>query len=261
MFYYVITYSFDPDKPVKGPFADYNQCWDAMVNDAENELRIDTENGFNTEMKKNVENGTIVITNFFADYDDDVTTWSVLDVPAKALPEKEAAAKQLLAENGVAAGKVDDVLAQLEAMLFDIAPQQAKKAKQVMHRMILGDDVIIQVFKDKMRFLVSGTFCSVPDQAENLLAGYRAQVTRHPDGSATVYRQCMVDYDMADADMEGLSDHMLNQIESALGLSEDECATSSSWNAGHAEDTWDNLLTDDEKNLIKETSLEGETHG
>lgn len=259
MYYYMTEYSFDSDRPVQGPFSSYEECWEKMEKEAENELRIDEEeNGFNSEMEKNVEDGTIIIKNHFMDFDDDVTTWSVIDVPVKVLPEKEAAAKQLLTENGVTADKADDVLAQLEAMLFDIVPQQAKKAKQTMHRMILGDDVAIQVFKDQIRFLVSGTYFSVPDKAEELLAGYRARVVRHPDGSATVYRQCMVDYNMEDASMECLSDNMLNQIESALGLSEDECATSTSWNAGHAEDTWDDLLTDYEKNLIKEAAEEGE---
>lgn len=261
MFYYLTEYSFDSDRPIQGPFSSYEECWEKMEKDAENELRIDTENGFNTEMKKNVEDGTIVITNSFADYDDDVTTWSILDVPAKALPEKETAAKQLLAENGVEAGKVDDVLAQLEAILFDVAPQQDGKEMHTMHRTILGDDIIVQVFGKKMRFLVSGTFYSVPEQAEELLAGNRMQLTRHPDGSATVYAQCLVAYNMSDADMDRLSEDMLNRIESVLSLSEVEHLSSSSWNAGHAEDTWDALLTDDEKNLIKEASLEGVTQG
>lgn len=259
MYYYMTEYSFDSDRPVQGPFSSYEECWEKMEKDAENELRIDTENGFNTEMKKNVEDGTIVITNSFADFDDDVTTWNVIDVPVKAPQEKEPEAKQLLTENGVAADKVDEVFAQLKAILFDVEPQQDGKEMRTMHRTILGDDVIVQVFGKKMRFLVSGTYYSVPEQAEELLAGNRMQLTCHPDGSATVYAQCLVACDMSDADMDRLSEEMLNRIESVLGLSEVEHLSSSSWNAGHSEDTWDALMAEDEKSLIKEAVLEGET--
>ncbi len=117
MYYYMTEYSFDSNRPVQGPFSSYEECWEKMEKDAENELRIDTESGFNTEMKKNVEEGTIVITNSFADFDDDVTTWNVIDVPMKMLPSKKDEVKQLLTTNGVSADKSQQVLEQLESIL------------------------------------------------------------------------------------------------------------------------------------------------
>lgn len=43
MYYYMTEYSFDSDRPVQGPFSSYEECWNAMEKDAENELRIDTK--------------------------------------------------------------------------------------------------------------------------------------------------------------------------------------------------------------------------
>lgn len=118
MYYYMTEYSFDSDRPVQGPFSSYEECWNAMEKDAENELRIDTkENEYESTIEKSADEGTIVITNIFPGFNDDVTTWSIIDVPMKMLPSKKDEVKQLLTTNGVSADKSQQVLEQVESIL------------------------------------------------------------------------------------------------------------------------------------------------
>lgn len=66
MYYYMIKYSFDADKPVIGPFKTEEETWASMEHLADEEHRIDSEeNGWSTEIIKNKTCGEIKITNFF----------------------------------------------------------------------------------------------------------------------------------------------------------------------------------------------------
>lgn len=43
MWYYLVRYSFDPDKHVVGPFDTENAAWSAAVNDAKREVKVSQE--------------------------------------------------------------------------------------------------------------------------------------------------------------------------------------------------------------------------
>ena len=66
MWYYLVKYSFDGDKPVNGPFTSEEEAWDAMKVAAKREYEIDTEeNGWRTRLIENKTCGEIMIKNFF----------------------------------------------------------------------------------------------------------------------------------------------------------------------------------------------------
>lgn len=119
--------------------------------------------------------------------------------------------------------------------------KQALRAGEPTYKFLLGEKVCMGCTAHK-------TICAILDNGLCYLVD---------DGDKFMCKP----WHVSDADMDRLSEDMLNRIESVLSLSEVEHLSSSSWNAGHAEDTWDALLTDDEKNLIKEASLEGVTQG
>ena len=67
MWYYITTYSFDAHKHVDGPFNNEEEAWNAMLNDAQEEYRIDKEeNKFRTQLIKNKNYGEITLLNLFA---------------------------------------------------------------------------------------------------------------------------------------------------------------------------------------------------
>lgn len=66
MWYIMTRYSFDPTKPIHGPFKTEEQAWARVEQMADEECRIDMEeNGWETEIKKNRTCNEIVIKNFF----------------------------------------------------------------------------------------------------------------------------------------------------------------------------------------------------
>lgn len=251
MYYYTVSYSFDPDVPVKGPFADDEQCWAAMVKDAEDELRIDTEEaGFNSTLEKNEDNGTITLTNLFENHDDDVTTWQLIDVPYAPAPEVTATAKQILQENGITADKAENVLQQLITALFCL-PQRGQNEPHTAYREIAGDNVEIQAFGDKMRYTAYGSFYEVPQNAEELLADKHMRLTRYRDGSALVELQRLVSTSVTDEEMDSMGDAALTEMEKAMGLPEGEFLSTSGWYAGHSDNNLDGFMTEEEQNIVK----------
>lgn len=71
MWYYLVRYSFDADKPVFGPFDTKEDAWDAALADAEREFDIDqNENEYDSDMSEYEEYGEIVLVNHFTDRDD-----------------------------------------------------------------------------------------------------------------------------------------------------------------------------------------------
>ena len=67
MWYYMTKYSFNAYKHVDGPFNNEEEAWNAMLNDAKEEYRIDTEeNKYRTQLIKNKDYGEITLINLFA---------------------------------------------------------------------------------------------------------------------------------------------------------------------------------------------------
>lgn len=79
MFYYLIHYSFDPSKPVFGPFNTEDEAWEAALNDAKKEYAIDEENGRCNELKVDKDSGEIALINYFVDRDD-VTEYLIFEI-------------------------------------------------------------------------------------------------------------------------------------------------------------------------------------
>ena len=72
---YSVTYSFDPDRYAVGPFSTWEEAWAAMLKDAKNEKRIDTEeNGWDAQLCVDKEAGDISLSVQFCDHTD-VTRW------------------------------------------------------------------------------------------------------------------------------------------------------------------------------------------
>lgn len=71
MWYYLVKYSFDADKPVFGPFDSYDNAWSSALADAKKEFNIDkNENGWDSDMIVYEDAGEIILVNHFADRDD-----------------------------------------------------------------------------------------------------------------------------------------------------------------------------------------------
>lgn len=71
MWYYLVRYSFDADKPVFGPFDTYEDAWEAALADAQKEFDIDqNENEYDFDMSEYEEYGEIVLVNHFDDRSD-----------------------------------------------------------------------------------------------------------------------------------------------------------------------------------------------
>ena len=71
MWYYLVRYSFDADKPVFGPFNTEEEAWDAALAAAQKEFDIDqNESGWDSDMSEYEEYGEIILVNHFTDRDD-----------------------------------------------------------------------------------------------------------------------------------------------------------------------------------------------
>ena len=80
MWYYLVRYSFDPTKPVFGPFETETEAWEAALANARKEYKIDTEEDeCNCDMSEYDDFGEIVLVNHFTDRDD-TTEWLVFEL-------------------------------------------------------------------------------------------------------------------------------------------------------------------------------------
>ena len=71
MWYYLVRYSFDADKPVFGPFDTEEDAWEAALESAQKEFDIDqNENEWDCDMSEYEEYREIVLVNHFDDRDD-----------------------------------------------------------------------------------------------------------------------------------------------------------------------------------------------
>lgn len=80
MWYYMIKYSFDSTKVIKGPFKTENEAYQAMQHCANEEYRICTEeNEWDSEIYKKKDAGEITIISYF-DADMDVTEFFIFEI-------------------------------------------------------------------------------------------------------------------------------------------------------------------------------------
>lgn len=80
MWYYMIKYSFDSTKVVKGPFKTEKEAYQEMQRCADEEYYICTEeNGWDSEIYRRKDAGEITIINYL-DVDMDVTEFFVFKI-------------------------------------------------------------------------------------------------------------------------------------------------------------------------------------
>lgn len=80
MWYYMIKYSFDPSKIIKGPFTTEEEAYEDMEDNAYNEYNICVdENDWETEIYEDAECGEITIVNYFGT-DKDVTEYFIFKI-------------------------------------------------------------------------------------------------------------------------------------------------------------------------------------
>lgn len=78
--YYLCTYSFDPDITVVGPFGSERECFEAADRDACKEYDNSLENGIHCCMRSNRQTNRITLEESTPENDVDVTTWSVFSI-------------------------------------------------------------------------------------------------------------------------------------------------------------------------------------
>ncbi len=76
--YYLCTYSFDPDITVVGPFDSDVECFQAAGRDASKEYNDSIENGIHCCMRSNRQTNRITLEE--STPENDVTTWSVFSI-------------------------------------------------------------------------------------------------------------------------------------------------------------------------------------
>lgn len=76
--YYLCTYSFDPDITVVGPFDSERECFDAADRDACKEYDNSIENGIHCCMRSDSQTNRITLEESAPE--NDVTTWSVFSI-------------------------------------------------------------------------------------------------------------------------------------------------------------------------------------
>lgn len=107
--------------------------------------------------------------------------------------------------------------------------------------------------QEHMRLIVYANFKSLSEGAEQLLKSINCSVTRYSDGSAVVDAACLVPWEFQTNDMNQIADRFADAINSLFdGVTMDkieDCA----WDAGGADDRWDDLLTQEERSLIHGT--------
>lgn len=80
MWYHVTKYSFDPTKPVCGPFPTEEEAWDDMEEMMDEEYRIATEeNGWRSYIEKDKESGEIKLLDIL-DHEDLVTECFIFEI-------------------------------------------------------------------------------------------------------------------------------------------------------------------------------------
>lgn len=80
MWYYMMKYSFDSDKPVFGPFETEEEAYEKMQIAAQKEYSIDVNDcEFNTDIYVDSEAGEITITNYF-ETGNDITEFFTFEI-------------------------------------------------------------------------------------------------------------------------------------------------------------------------------------
>lgn len=80
MWYGIVKYSFDADKPIYGPFETEDDAWNFIETQVDEEYRIDTEeNGWDSKITKNKTCNEITIENIFTS-ETDVTEFFIFEI-------------------------------------------------------------------------------------------------------------------------------------------------------------------------------------
>ena len=80
MWYYLVRYSFDPEKSVFGPFNTEEEAWKDALISARKEYDIDTnENGWDVDMTEYEDCGEIILVDHF-DSGDESTEYLVFEI-------------------------------------------------------------------------------------------------------------------------------------------------------------------------------------
>ena len=80
MYYGIIKYSFDSEKPVLGPYATEEEAWAGIEKSADEEYRIAKDvNEWECEIHKDKDCGEIVLTEYFDDRND-VTEFFIIEI-------------------------------------------------------------------------------------------------------------------------------------------------------------------------------------
>ena len=108
-----------------------------------------------------------------------------------------------------------------------------------------------------VRMLLDGTWGLTPEQAALLHSKEQEHRNLHfdfdsRDESVTIKGQRLIQYGNvapSDADLDAMGERFLTEVETLFPSLKD-CCTSSSWWIGHKDDTWDSLLTQQERTLL-----------
>lgn len=131
---------------------------------------------------------------------------------------------------------------------------------QVINRTIAGDKVKLYAYDGKMRLRVIGSFYYEPDGVDATAAANRMAVTRFQDKSVSIMAQTLIDCNASERRIECEYELMLCKMEEIFGFEEGSCS-SSSWYVGHYDDTDDILLSDEERQVIRDASEEVPQNG
>ena len=128
---------------------------------------------------------------------------------------------------------------------------------EVLNRRIAGDMVKLYGYDGKLRFRVTGSYYKVPATADEIAQAKRMALTRFGDGSVTVVMQMLIDSDVTERQIERRYEELLNRMEDDLGIVEGDCS-SSGWFVGSADDSFDHLMTEEERQIIRAASPKSE---
>lgn len=123
-------------------------------------------------------------------------------------------------------------------------------------REIDGETCDWAVYGTQSRFLVNGNYYAeahvISTEAEEKArkSGINVRVEVFGDGSASVFMQKLLPWDTDEDELEDKMDEMLTKFENAVGLTEED-ESSMSWNIGHSNTDYDDLMTSEEQSIVK----------
>lgn len=130
--------------------------------------------------------------------------------------------------------------------------------KKEIRRVLGGEEVAVASYDGKMRFLVGCAFSCPPEPGSAVAEGTssRFSIENFKDGSCMVYCQTLVPDDTDEETLENMMDDALSETEEAMGFAVGEGleCTSTSWWAGHSDNNYDCLLSEQEQSVVNEAA-------